>query len=216
MSSRVEVIFQFMTFVLTLLAICFSQVSLAAPPSEATYQQEKPAAAESTESSGQSLDGYNLISSELKPPPIEPPTSGYYPFRRSLSLRFLGVGTTESKHPTLTGIGVAYLWPRHQSPQAEFGADVVTEYGGHLNAGVRYVLRRQNYVRPYYLWGLTHEVVAEDGLATFVEIDSYFLRLASGIEIVANLPSSVRLDIEILAGTKKQMALIGLGWSWGW
>jgi hypothetical protein len=62
---------------------------------------------------------------------------------------------------------------------------------------------------------LTHEAVPEDKLATFVNLENYYLRIGIGFEDVIKLPKSVRLEIEGLAGTEKQMYKICLGYSWG-
>lgn len=141
--------------------------------------------------------------------------SFYYPYRQELAPRMGLVLTTDSAHPVTYLLGITYLWPRFQSPQAELGADILPDYGGHLNFGVRHIFKERDYFRPYLLWGLSHEAVARDGLATLTNFDNYYLRGSAGFENVIRLPQSVRIELEVRAGLAKQLLILCLGAAWG-
>jgi len=163
------------------------------------------------------LEEYNLLSTP-PPSPLPPGASAtlYYPYRKSLSPMVGFVLTTKTDTPFTYVAGISYLWPRFRSPQAEIGADIMGEYGGHVHFSVRHIYLERSYFRPYLLWGLTHEVSARDGFASPLDWDNYYVHAACGFEDVIRLPQSARLEIRALAGPEKQMLILSLGGSWGW
>lgn len=216
---RVRFRLNFLTFVITLTAICApahakpekAKVPTANPTSPPPPASTPPPAKPATE-----LDEYNLMPTPPPEPlPEEAAKTYVYPYRQQLTPRAGYVGSNDDDDPYTYMFGILYLWPRYVSPQAEFGADLVNKYGGHLNFAVRTTFYERGYFRPFWLWGLTHEAVPEDKLATFVNLENYYLRIGIGFEDVIKLPKSVRLEIEGLAGTEKQMYKICLGYSWG-
>lgn len=147
--------------------------------------------------------------------PTEASRTYVYPYRQQLVPRVGYVRSNDDDDPHTYMFGISYLWPRYVSPQAEIGADLVNKYGGHINFGIKHIVFERGFFRPFWLWGITHEAVPEDRLATFVNLENYYLRIAVGFEDVIKLPKSVRLEAEALAGTDKQMFKVCLGYSWG-
>jgi hypothetical protein len=209
----------FLTLVLTLIAMAPAAVANPTKSRPAVNKVMKPPPDDSPSAPRpvNEMDEYNL----LPTPPMELPgkeasKTYVYPYRQALAPRLGMMGSTDEETQFTYLVGISYLWPRYASPQAELGADVVSKFGGHLNFGVKYILHERNYFRPYWLWGLTHEVVPDDRLATFLDTDNYYGRLGVGFEDVIELPKSVRLELELLAGLDRQMLLLCFGYSWGW
>lgn len=206
---------QLLTFVLALhfftpLAFATQGTSPDVLEKKADSSKETPA------STGQEIDDNNLMLPRTDlPATSEVARSFYYPFRQELAPRAGLVLSTDSAHPVTYLLGITYLWPRFQSPQAELGADILPDYGGHLNFGVRHIFRERDYFRPFFLWGLTHEAVARDGLATLTNFDNYYLRGSVGFENVIRLPQSVRIELEARAGLAKQLLILCVGAAWG-
>ncbi len=211
---RVWVKIQLLTLVLTLSAMPNAVASPAKP--QMTAPADKVEADQPPAGDGREIDEYNLMPS---PPPKSLPKGArdtyYYPFRQALTPRIAAVAVDDRKNPLEYALGVFYLWPRFRQPQAELGVDFLSRYGGHLNLGVRRIFFERNYFRPYYLFGLTHEVVAKDRLATVTNIDNYYVRIAAGMEDAIRLPKSVRLEIEARLGLERMMLFLSLGYSWG-
>ena len=189
-----------------------------APPSAPSPQQIKapPNAIKGNTEVDTTVDEQNLMLSPPPTPHVVPPRARYYPYRQSLGFHLGAFSSNDGAHPWTWLIGINYLWPRFLSPQVELGADVVANFGGHLNFVIRHILRQRNYVRPYYSWGITHEVTASEGLASFSNYKNYYLRLAIGAEIVRKLPRSARFELGGIAGAKKYGSYFTFGWAWGW
>ncbi|MGE0762726.1 MAG: hypothetical protein AB7N80_05560 [Bdellovibrionales bacterium] len=215
MSMQVWVRIQLLTLVLTLLAtnaLATTPDKTEAPLSKPGHVTPPPPAP----GDGRELDEYNLLSTPpALPLPPEARETHYYPFRQALSPRLGAVITNDEDHQFEYLLGISYLWPRYRQPQAELGVDLLSGLGGHLNFGVRHIFFERNYFRPYFLWGLTHEVVPEDRLATITNIDNYYLRIAVGMEDTLELPKSVRLELEGQLGIDKYLLLLCLGYTWG-
>lgn len=163
------------------------------------------------------LDDMNLMMAQPKePPPKDLDKTYYYPFRQSLAPRFGAVFSTDRDHRWSYLLGFSYLWPRYASPQAELGADIYAGQGGFLHFGVKTIYFERNYFRPFWVWGLSHQVIPEDRLTTFANIDNYLGRLSVGMEDVVDYPTSVRLELELLLGLKRQLVVLGFGYSWAW
>lgn len=204
---------------LTLVLFLLSSQGLATPTENVDKPQpyvpinktEKPPA------NAEELNEYNLL--ESPPDPKDKSQQGYpyfFPYRQSLTPRF-GIQNSAEDNPTWTYlVGISYLWPRYASPQAEIGADVVVGIGGHLHFSVRHILYDRNFFRPYFSWGATHEVIPDDGMATFTNFDNYYARGSVGFENVVKLPRSVRVELEALVGLKKYMLVLSYGYSWAW
>ena len=212
MSMQVWVGVQLLTFVL----LVARPATATTPPKTNMPPTRPPVTEPAPTSDGREIQDYNLMPS----PPAEPLSKEatetfYFPYRQALSPRLGAVFTTEKENAWEYLLGINYLWPRYASPQAELGVDLLSHFGGHLNFGVRYILFQRNYFRPFFLWGMTHEVVATERLATITNIDNYYLRLAVGMEDTLKLPKSIRLELETLIGLEKQMLLLCFGYSWG-
>jgi len=165
----------------------------------------------------QQIDDNNLMIRENPPPPTRSREAArYYHYRQALSPRILGGITTDSEDSSAYGVGIAYQWPKVSSPYAEIGADVVTPFGGYLNFGVKHVFFERNFFRPNFIWGLSHELVAREKLATFTNIDNYYARISVGFERVTQLPQSFRLEVQAMVGIEKILVLLGIGYVWAW
>lgn len=55
----------------------------------------------------------------------------------------------------------------------------------------------------------------EERFATVANFDNYFVCASVGMEDVTEMPKSVRLELQLLAGLKGQMAMLYVGSSWG-
>jgi hypothetical protein len=216
-SMKVLLLKNFLTFVLTLFAIGIPRATANPPPIPAPILPPGKVSPEPPPTAtGRELDDNHLMATPIPTNRAEFERARMYPYRQALSVRVGPVGSTDRELGSTMLFGVQYLWPRYASPHAEFGADVVVGLGGHLNAGVRHIYRERQFLRPYLLWGLTHEVSPSAGYATFLSSRNYYLRAGAGFEMVHRLPRSLKIDFELLSGTKKHMILMGLGYSWGW
>ncbi len=163
------------------------------------------------------LEEHNLMPTARLPSPSEKATrTYYYPYRKALSPMVGFAMTTDRDTPFTYSAGINYLWPRFTSPQAEIGADIMGEFGGHIHFSVRKIWFERNYYRPYLLGGITHEVDARDGFATILDWENYYLHAALGFEDVILLPKSARLEIRGLAGLERQMLILLIGGAWAW
>ncbi len=209
----------FLTFVVTVVAtgdIAFANPERPRVPPGKPPGPSSPVTPTGPTEPSRELEEYNLIATPpAQPLPPEASRTYIYPYRQALTPRIGLVTSTDDDEPDTSLLGILYLWPRYLPPQAEIGADFVNKRGGHINFSVRDIFFERGYFRPFWLWGITHEVVPEDRLATFVNIENYYFRVALGMEEVIVLPQSFRLELELLAGTRKQMAIVSAGCSWG-
>ncbi|MBX7231181.1 MAG: hypothetical protein K1X29_03750 [Bdellovibrionales bacterium] len=140
----------------------------------------------------------------------------YFPYRQALALRMGFLYSTEEENRWKSRLGFMYLWPKLASPQAELGADILPSIGGQIHFGVRTTFLEKTFFRPFVVWGLTHQVMAREGLATFVDIHNYFFRGVLGMEDRLRKKMSVRIELELLTGLGEQMVVLSFGYSWVW
>jgi hypothetical protein len=139
----------------------------------------------------------------------------FYPFIQSISPRFGFMINKDDLKETKTIYSINYLLPKLQTPQWEFGADILPE-DGYIHLSKRIIFNERNYFRPYYKYGANLSVVSKENLATFVNIKNYSLRVGTGLEYLTRYPMSIRLELEALIGLEVSGLILTFGYSWGW
>lgn len=217
-----------LTLVLTLFAMS-EGVGNAAPTENSELPSSKddkstnssptaaPDSAGGPQRGSEDLEDNNLLTTPQPERPSERASrTYYYPYRKALSPMVGFALTTDRDTPFSYSAGINYLWPKFTSPQAEIGADIMGEFGGHIHFSVRKIWFERSYYRPYVLGGITHEVDARDGFATILDWENYYLHAALGFEDVVLLPKSARLEIRGMAGLERQMLILLIGGAWAW
>ncbi len=161
----------------------------------------------------------NMQISQPPPLPAErlvPPEARYYGYQQQLTFR-LGVATEASKlsQPQDFVVGFQYMFPKFLAPKLEAGADLQGEGVGHIHAGARWIYWERGYFRPSVKAGLDVRLNGKEALATFTKFANFYLRGSAAIEYTVWNPYSLRLEAEVLAGSK--ILIEGtLGVSRGW
>ncbi len=153
----------------------------------------------------------------VSPPPELPEEvkkTHFYPYRQSLTAR---VGFGLDNHRDFPWIfGLMYMFKKFFSPRVEIGADGLSTGNGHVYFTLRHIFYERHYFRPFFRFGLNHEVNPDERLATFSRVNNYQLRGGVGMEDVLFLPASVRLELEALYGLKDNMIIFSFGYSYPW
>lgn len=142
----------------------------------------------------------------------------YYPYKQSMSPRLGGVIdpdlVRDGEFPFL--FGISYMLPRNRSPQVEFTFDLLTNSKAHLSAMLRRIFYERESFRPFVRAGVTLAADSDERLATFSNWENYLARASIGMEDVIEMPMSVRLEMEVLIGSRDQMLVFSFGYSWAW
>ncbi|MEO0334913.1 MAG: hypothetical protein AAF202_00860 [Pseudomonadota bacterium] len=205
-----------MTFVL--LSLCAP--SLAAPSVDGDLESSSSKSSPPEEMSRQRFETLGPVlsidNSPLKKPKPDP-LNFMYPYKRSITAR---TGLTldpqelkEGKLPLL--IGAAYMLfdksPRRYEALFNFTTNSVAQLG----LTRRHMVNEPNHYRGFWSYGAVVQMMPEERLATFANLQNYFAAASLGMEDVMNMPKSVRLEIQLLAGTAGQAAILYVGSSWG-
>jgi hypothetical protein len=140
----------------------------------------------------------------------------YYPYHQEFTIR---AGLSSTLYPWQASEhiwGFQYMLPRFLSPKFEAGADLHEEGEGHVHLGVRWILRQRSYFRPSYKLGLDHHLESKENLATFARLSNYYVRGAVALEFTVDNPISVRLEMEVLVGSKDTLGAGTAGLTYGW
>jgi hypothetical protein len=155
-----------------------------------------------------------------KPPrldhPPEPIDAHYYPYQQQLTFRYGQASDFPKINVNDNVTGFQYLFPKFLSPKLEAGADLHDGGRGHIHAGARWIYLERSYFRPSLKLGLDHLINANENLATLTQIDNMYLRTTATLEYVTWNPYSLRLEAELLFGSKNTVAEMTLGLSRGW
>ena len=147
------------------------------------------------------------------PAPLDP---RYYPYQQQLTFRYGQASDFPKINVNDNVTGFQYLFPKFLSPKLEAGADLHNEGRGHIHAGVRWIYLERAYFRPSLKLGVDHLINANENLATLTHVDNLYLRTTATLEYVVWNPYSVRLEAELLFGSKNTIAEMTLGLSRGW
>lgn len=217
MWNQQSIFFQTMTLVL----ITMLSLPALGLPVQTPYQKTpavKPYV-ESPKPSSTDIDSLNLMQAPLKeskPKESEPSEiQNDYRFRQALTPVIGLLTSTDTDHKFEYNIGFRYLWPRFYQPQAELGVELLSGFGGHALFGVKRTFFDRTLYRPFYLYGLSHEFVPQDKIATVTNYKNYFFRFSVGFEDTLQLPKSIRLELEARLGIERQMILLNFGYGWG-
>jgi len=155
-----------------------------------------------------------------RPPPVGAPlptsTARYYPYHQQLTLRYGRASDFPKLRFNDNVTGFQYQFPKFLSPRLEAGADLHDDGDGHVHAGVRWIHNERGYWRPSLKAAADVLIKSQDGLATFVQSDNYYLRTNATLEYVIWNPYSLRLENEWLFGFKNCIYSVTLGLSRGW
>jgi hypothetical protein len=206
-----------MTFVLFgLVTSTADTLPLQTPYQKNTATQPKP---ELQQPSTNDIDANNLMLAPLESPKENPSSESEvqndYRYRQSLTPILGLVGSTDADHRLEYNIGFRYLWPRFYQPQAELGVELLSEFGGHALFGVKRTFFDRTLYRPFYLYGISHEFVPKERIATVTTYKNYYLRGSIGFEDTLKMPKSIRVELEARLGIERQMILLNFGYSWG-
>lgn len=151
------------------------------------------------------------------PGPIAKPNARYYTYEQQLTFR-VGAGSETNALNELqdTIIGFQYMFPKFLSPKLEAGADLHPDGIGHIHAGARWIWWERGYFRPSVKASLDARLDGKEGLATLGKFENYYARGSSAIEYTVWNPYSLRLEAELLVGSKKGYVEWTLGISRGW
>ncbi len=150
----------------------------------------------------------------------------YYPYTHELIL-FAGandvVQDTSRTYPIFTGLGgLSYVFPT-LFDRTNRNISYRWEGGGEFSDGGQFqfwLARRHVYdptyaFRPYYSYGIMHNLVPSQQLASFSNWNNYLVRLAIGMQDVITPPHSLQLEIVAAAGPKDIFLLATCGIAWG-
>jgi hypothetical protein len=63
---------------------------------------------------------------------------------------------------------------------------------------------------------LDHHLESKENLATFARLSNYYVRAAVALEFTVDNPISVRLEMEVLVGSKDTLGAGTAGLTYGW
>jgi hypothetical protein len=143
----------------------------------------------------------------------------YFPYRQELIAHagvVIGLRDSSSSSRLINPIvGFDYILPREFSPKYESGADLSVFTGrGHLWFMRRHIANEKGAFRPFYSYGIMHNFVPDERLASFSNYSNYLLRTAVGLENIMRPPKSAIVDLSLAVGQKDILVLFTYGASW--
>ena len=139
----------------------------------------------------------------------------YYPFQHEL-IAFVGGITGVEKLSNSTAaadgavFGIAYL-----SHAWEGGGEYSTAGREQFWLARRRVSHPNDAFRPYFSYGVMHDLISDEQLASFSNWDNYLARVGVGFEDVTTPPSSIQFELVAAAGLRDYLLLATCGMSWG-
>lgn len=207
----------FLTLVL-FVTFAVSSVAHAIPNSPALdFENPSPPPPEATESDDVAKKAAIDIT-EPPPPTFERSEAEYfYPYRHALSFRGGAVIDSGNGQAGPIGLmGVQYLFPiSNPLRQIEIGADLLSSSNGSIHAAQRFIHSRAR-LRPYSKMGLGIKIVPSEQLTTFLKYQNFQIRGATGIERLVYKTTSLRAELELVAGTVGIQGIATLGYVWAW
>ncbi len=139
----------------------------------------------------------------------------YYPFQRELTVFVGGItGVEELSNSTASAdgavFGITYL-----SHAWEGGGEYSTAGREQFWFARRRVNHSNDAFRPYFSYGVMHDLIADEQLASFSDWDNYLARVAIGFEDIITPPRSVQFELVAAAGLRDYLFLATCGLSWG-
>lgn len=145
-----------------------------------------------------------------------PPEVRYYPYHQSLTIKAgeeFGLAPLELENGVFA---LEYQLPEFLSPRYEIGAEIEDDNTGDVYFGFRKTYRERTYFRPSWRLALDNAIDPNKNLATFVDIDNYYLRASAAVDCTFWRPWSLRLEAESLFGVRKTRAQVLAGITLGW
>ncbi len=151
----------------------------------------------------------------------------FYPYRSELVAFIGGVAgneaTSNSTQNAAAGVvGVAYVFPsnsdlanRDVNSAWEGGGEYSTANREHFWFARRHIFHPTDACRPYYSYGVMHDLVPNEQLASFSDWDNYAVRVAAGFQDVTSPPRSIQFELVAAAGIKDVLVLASIGMAWG-
>ncbi len=144
----------------------------------------------------------------------------FYPYRQELIWHAgIVIGFKDSSNSSNIInplLGFDYILPREFSPKYETGADLsLMTARGHFWFVRRRIINEKGSFRPYYSYGLMHNFVPDQRLASFSNSENYLVRVAAGLENIMQPPKSAIVELVLAVGQNDMLMMFTYGASWG-
>lgn len=140
--------------------------------------------------------------------------SRHFQYLQSLTPTFGALLNTNNSSELDTYFGILYMAPSYNNPQLEIGISVTTSSLGILHINKKYIANPRQFFRPFGKWGVSHIMDSDKKLASFVNIENYFIQGTLGFEDMLSRPFSFRASIDAYLGLNVSYFGAGIGISY--
>ncbi|MCB0393878.1 MAG: hypothetical protein KDD25_04935 [Bdellovibrionales bacterium] len=113
-------------------------------------------------------------------------------------------------------LGLNYMFASKTGTHWDLSVDVNSNASGHMIFSRRWVFYRLERFRPHTKTGLALLLSPVDGLGSFLRFTNYNFYASVGFEDLISDPMSMKLELELIAGSEQMAALLVFGYVWGW
>lgn len=144
------------------------------------------------------------------------PYDSSFTIRSGAAINFKELRKEPHNSETPVVVGFKYMQESKNSTHHEYGMDLITADDPlfFLNWGYKFIIDHTDNLRPYYKLGLGMRFDEGDHLETPFDFKSYSLLASVGLEDLLSDPHSVRLDLDLHAGTEDFLILLCVGWAY--